>query len=98
VVTAGGEIDALTAPELAACLAEQLVAVSLVVLDLDGVQFIGSAGLSVLFEANERATRAGRHLRLVCHSRVVNRALDATELRKQFAFADTVPAALTYSC
>jgi anti-sigma B factor antagonist len=98
VVTVGGEIDALTAPELAACLAEQLVAVSLVVLDLDGVQFIGSAGLSVLFEANERATRAGRHLRLVCHSRVVNRALDATELRKQFAFADTVRAALTYSC
>jgi hypothetical protein len=29
---------------------------------------------------------------------VVNRALDATELRKQFTFADTVPAALTYSC
>ena len=98
VVTVGGEIDALTAPELAACLAEQLAAVSLVVLALDGVQFIGSAGLSVLFEANERATREGRHLRLVCHSRVVNRALDATELRKQFTFADTVPAALTYSC
>jgi ABC-type transporter Mla MlaB component len=56
-VTVGGEIDALTAPELAACLAEQLSAVSLVVLDLNGVQFIGSAGLAVLFEANERATR-----------------------------------------
>ena len=98
VVTVGGEIDALSASELGACLASQLAAVSLVVLDLDGVQFMGSAGLSVLFEANERATREGRHLRLVCHSRVVNRALDATELRKEFAFADTVPAALSYSC
>jgi anti-anti-sigma factor len=29
--------------------AEQLAAVSVVVLDLDGVQFMGSAGLSVLF-------------------------------------------------
>jgi anti-anti-sigma regulatory factor len=51
----------------------------------------------VLLEGNERATRQGRHLRLVCHFGVVNQALDATELRKQFAFADTVPEALTYS-
>jgi hypothetical protein len=48
----------------------QLVDVPLVGLDLDGVQFLGSAGLSVLIKANKIAAREGRHLRLVCHYKV----------------------------
>lgn len=71
VVTVTGEVDSLTAPELAACLTAQLAGARRVVVDLDGVQFLGSAGLSVLFEANELATREDRDLRLVCHSRIV---------------------------
>jgi anti-sigma B factor antagonist len=97
VVTVGGEIDTLTAPELAALVTAQLAIARLVVLNLDGVQFLGSAGLSVLVEANELATREDRHLRLVCHSGMVNRALDVTGLREQFSFADTVSAALNNS-
>jgi anti-sigma B factor antagonist len=97
VVTVGGEIDALTAPELAAVVTEQLAAAALVVVDLDGVQFLGSAGLSVLVQANELATREDRHLRLVCHSRMINRVLAATGLRDQFSFADTVSEALNNS-
>lgn len=57
----------------------------------------GSAGLSALFEANELATRERRALRMVCHSRIANRALEATELRSQFTFADTVPEALKHA-
>ncbi|MGH3827246.1 MAG: STAS domain-containing protein [Pseudonocardiaceae bacterium] len=98
VVTVTGEVDSLTAPALASVLREQLSAARLVVVDLDGVDFLGSAGLSALFEASELATRGRRTLRLVCHSRVANRALEATELRDQFVFADTVPDALTNSC
>lgn len=94
VVTVEGEVDALTSPELAAVVTEQLAAAALVVVDLEGVQFLGSAGLAVLVQANELATREDRHLRLVCHSRMVNRVLDATGLREQFSFADTVSAAL----
>ncbi|MGH3773181.1 MAG: STAS domain-containing protein [Pseudonocardiaceae bacterium] len=97
VVTVTGEVDTLTAPKLASFLNEQLSAARVVVVDLDGVEFLGSAGLSALFEANELATRERRALRLVCHSRVANRALAATELRDQFIFADTVPDALTNS-
>ncbi|MGH3885170.1 MAG: STAS domain-containing protein, partial [Pseudonocardiaceae bacterium] len=48
VVTVVGEVDALTAPELAAFLTTQLAAARVVVVDLDGVRFLGSAGLSVL--------------------------------------------------
>jgi len=90
VVTVTGEVDALTAPKLANVLQEQLSAARVVVVDLDGVEFLGSAGLSALFEANEFATRECRVLRLVCHSRIANRALEATELRDHFIFADTV--------
>lgn len=94
IVTVLGEVDALTAPELAAFLTAQLAAARVVVVDLDGVDFLGSAGLSVLFEANEHAHRQDRVLRLVCNSRIANRALEATELKEHFSFADNVPDAL----
>ena len=94
VVIVTGEVDTLTAPQLTDFLKEQLSTARVVVVDLDGVQFLGSAGLSALFEANELATEQDRALRLVCHSRIVNRALEATELCECFTFADTVSAAL----
>ncbi len=90
VVTVAGEIDAPTAPELAAFLTEQLVVAQLVVVDLDNVRFLGAAGLSGLVAANEFATREDRDLRLVCNSQTVNWALDAVGLRERFTFADTV--------
>jgi anti-sigma B factor antagonist len=94
VITVGGEINALTASELAALVTAQVAAVPLVV-DLQRVRFIGFAGLSVLVEANEFATREGHRLRLVCHhSEMVNRALDVAGLREQFGLSDTVSAAL----
>ncbi len=94
VVTMTGVVDTLTAPQLANFLAAQLVDARLLVLDLDGVQFMGSAGLSVLVEATDLATRQDRTLRLVCNSPSVNRAMEVTGLRENFLFADTVPDAL----
>jgi anti-sigma B factor antagonist len=91
VVTVVGEIDALTAPELGAFLTAQLVAAQVVVVNLDGVRFLSSAGLRALFEANEFATREDRDLRLVCNSQTVNWALETTGLRKHFTFTDNVP-------
>jgi anti-sigma B factor antagonist len=97
VVTVAGEIDTLTAPELAAFLTAQLVVAQVVVVHLDGVRFLGSAGLSVLFEANELAIQEDRDLWLVCNSRSANLALEATGLREHLAFADSVLDALTCS-
>jgi len=97
VVTVTGEVDTLTAPQLTRFLNAQLSTARVVVVDLDGVKFLGSAGLSALFEANELATEQHRALRLVCHSRIANRALEATDLRERFTFADTVPDALKKS-
>jgi anti-sigma B factor antagonist len=94
VVTVTGEVDALTAPELVAFLTAQLAVAQLVVVNLDGVRFLDSAGLSALFEVNELATQQDRDLRLVCHSRTANLALEVTGLREQLPFADNVPDAL----
>jgi anti-sigma B factor antagonist len=98
VVTVIGEIDGLTAPELNAFLTEQLVVGQAVVVNLDGVRFMGSAGLAVLFEAYQFALREDLDLRLVCNSQTVGWALDATGLREHFVIADTVPDALMGSC
>jgi anti-anti-sigma factor len=95
VVTVTGEVDVVTAPDLADCLTMQLAGSQIVVVDLDGVRFLGSAGVAVLFEANELATRQGRDLQLVSHSRTANQALKITGLVTCFTFADTVPDALS---
>lgn len=95
VVTVTGEVDVVTAPDLADCLTMQLAGSQVVVVDLDGVRFLGSAGVAVLFEANELATRQGRDLQLVSHSRTANQVLKITGLVTCFTFADTVPDALS---
>jgi len=86
--------DTLTAPDLATFLDHHIAAAQLVVVDLDAVRFLGSAGLSVLLKAEELALRERRELRLVCNSRIANRALEVTRLRERFTFFDNVPDAL----
>ena len=98
VVTVGGEIDALTAPELGALLTAQLAAALLVVVDLERVRFLGSAGLSVLVAANELASQENRCLWLVFPRQgMVNQALEVTDLSERFNVAETVSAALVNS-
>jgi anti-sigma B factor antagonist len=96
VVTLVGGIDTPAALQLANTFNTQLAVARVVVVDLDGVSFLGSAALSTLFEANELATEQHRALRLVCNSPIANRALAAAGLREHFIFADSVPSALTY--
>ena len=89
-----GEIDTLTAPLLRAQLDGQIPQVPLLVLDLTEVTFLGSAGLAVLVAAKDATDARGNTLRLVCGSRIVTRALEATGLLTLFDVADGVPEAL----
>lgn len=98
VVTVTGELDALTAPTLAACLSAQLAVAEVVVVNLDGLKFLASAGLRVLFEMNELAIERDRHLRFVCNCPLANLALEATGLRQHLRFADDVADALSHEC
>jgi anti-anti-sigma factor len=94
LITVEGQVDTPTALELANSLITQLTAARVVIVDLNGVSFLGTAGLSALFEANELATQQGRALRLVCTSPIANWVLAAAGLQEHFVFADTVPGAV----
>ena len=94
VLAVGGELDMLTAPELRREVADRIPAVSLVVLDLDGVRFLGTSGLAALIEIREQAHRAGVELRIACTERRVLRPLGIAGLHHLFDLHDDVDAAL----
>lgn len=90
VVRVDGEIDVATADRFE----RDVVAVlgrPLLVLDLTGVRFLGSTGLTRLVELRRRAEEAGTALRLVvAGNRTVWRPLEATGLLAVFALSDSV--------
>jgi anti-sigma B factor antagonist len=94
VLQVSGEIDIIGAPALRAALMPALDDTRLVVLDLSEVSFLGSSGLAVLVEAREQAQRSERVLRLICATRIVLRALEATGLRELFVVAPDLDTAL----
>lgn len=67
---------------------------SAVVLDLSGVGFLGSAGLSELVAAKDTATKQDVRLILVATGRAVLRPLEIIGLRSLFQIAESVEAAL----
>ena len=94
VVGVLGEVDTMTGPVVGEQLSGQMSGADLIVVDLSGVTFLGSAGLAALVAAKDEADREGKRLRLVCGSRTVTRALEATGLMSVFDVADGVPEAL----
>jgi anti-sigma B factor antagonist len=69
VLSAAGEIDTLTAPELQVSVDQALAdAGEVLVVDLTGVTFLSSAGLSVLVQTHQRGKDAGCDVRIVTNS------------------------------
>jgi anti-sigma B factor antagonist len=81
-VTAVGEVDSSSAPLLRTELETALDGGDLreLVVDLDGVTFLDSAGLSVLAGAHRRAAGHDVHLRVLASNRAVIRPLQITGL------------------
>ncbi|RFU21217.1 STAS domain-containing protein [Geodermatophilus marinus] len=80
-LTVAGEVDSSTAPALRAALDEALDrAPRQVVVDLDAVSFLDSAGLCVLASAHRRATERGLQLRVLASGSAVIRPLQITGL------------------
>jgi len=94
VVSVSGELDMLTAPDLRVAVADRIPSVELVVLDLDGVRFLGTSGLAALIELREQAHRAGVELRIACPERRVLRPIGIAGLHHLFDIHDDVQAAL----
>ncbi|TCK24418.1 STAS domain-containing protein [Pseudonocardia endophytica] len=91
VLHAVGEIDTDTAPELGAEVGVWCDTAPQVLLDLSGVTFLGSAGLSVLLETRDMI-EDGTRFQLRCgSSRAVRRALQVTGTMELFDVVDRIP-------
>ncbi|GAB2847525.1 STAS domain-containing protein [Lentzea nigeriaca] len=91
-----GEVDSYTAPLLHDHLAEVFTEAAgrAVVLDMTGVSFLASSGLSVLVEYHTRGVDEGTPLRVVAPAGSVLRALRATTLNEMIELYGTVSEAL----
>lgn len=96
VISVHGEVDLLTAPQLAELVHDRLRGtVRLLVVDLSAVGFLGSAGLEVLVHAHLDATHRGITLAIVTGtSRPVLRALTAVGLDHRLPLCTDVEDAL----
>ena len=89
-VTVVGEVDTFTAPVLRSSLDTQLEqSPRELVIDLSGVQFLGSAGLAVLVETQKAARAREVDLRLIATTRAVTRPLEVTGLIDLFTIVDS---------
>lgn len=85
VISAVGELDIATCPRFGVEISEVLrTSPAQIVIDLSGVDFLDSTGLSVLLNARRRALRQHIALKLVCSVPRTLRLFDLTRLRADF--------------
>ena len=100
VVRVEGDIDLASAEEFAEQLAVATTRASLqssptLVVDLQGVDFFGSAGLNVLLGCHDKATADGISVRLVAAQPEVVRPIQVTKLDRILALYPSMDEALT---
>ena len=89
VIRVDGEIHATTAPEFSERIHGAIDGGKTgVVLDLTGVEFIDSTGLSVLLNSLRRVTRARGAMVLACANPTVLRLFEITKLDSTFEILD----------
>jgi anti-sigma B factor antagonist len=85
LLSVSGEIDMLTTPRLREALSGHLTTPGTeLLLELENVSFLGSAGLQLLAETQQQAKDAGVGLSLICSTRQVLRPLSLTGLDHMF--------------
>ena len=95
VIAVSGEIHVTTAPEFSQRLNDAISAGTRgVVIDMSGVEFIDSTGLSVLLNGLRRVTRSDGRLALVVTNPTVLRLFEITKLDSTFDIQPTVEAAV----
>jgi anti-sigma B factor antagonist len=89
VVTVSGELDLASSPALQEEL-ERLSAAGggRVIIDLRGIEFMDSTGLSALVRAQGQLEQAGRPLGIVPGTQQVQRLLELTGVAERLEFAD----------
>lgn len=87
VVAPAGELDLVTAPQLADALREH-DGVARLVLDLRGLTFMDSSGLRLLVGEHDRASREGYELAVVRGRDEVHRLLRLTRIDERLPLVD----------
>jgi anti-sigma B factor antagonist len=96
VIKVAGEIHATTAPEFSERLNEAIAGGKTgVILDLTGVDFIDSTGLSVLLNGLRRVTRVRGAMVLACANPTVLRLFEITKLDSTFDIVPSCDEAIT---
>ena len=97
IICLRGEIHVTTAPRFAEHLTEAIESgKTAVVLDMTGVEFIDSTGLSVLLNGMRLITQRRGRLALVCTNPTVLRLFQITNLDKTFDIFDDRPQAIAH--
>ena len=88
-----GDLDVSTAPSVEKRLIELEDGRNpeRVIIDLRGLQFIDSTGLSLLINADRRGRRAGRHVTVVSGSGAPRRILETTGLKGRLDIVEDAP-------
>jgi anti-sigma B factor antagonist len=94
VVTVRGELDMATAPIVAVAVKDALARGLPVVLDLSGLRFFSSAGLTLLAQLDTERRQRSVDVRLVGDQRVVILPLELTGLRDLFPIHTSLADAL----
>lgn len=88
-----GEIDLSTVPQLQRELQAAISGQDSIVVDLQGVRFIDSTGVGVLFRASTQVQESGGEVRIVCPPGPVRRVLKVSGLESLVAVFDDLEAA-----
>jgi anti-anti-sigma factor len=99
LVRAKGEVDSSTAGELSSQLEAALQQAEsqgsrLLIVDLQGVTYFGSAGLNAVLDCHKQGLQAGTSVRLVADNGLVVRPIEVTNLDSVLELYPTLPDAL----
>ncbi len=99
LVHVSGEIDSSSAPELRSQLESALRQAGgqdsrLLIVDLNGVTYFGSAGLNAVLDVHKQGLRAGTSVRLVADNGLVVRPIEVTNLDSLLELYPSLPDAL----
>jgi len=99
LVRAKGEVDSSTAGEFSSQLEAALQQAEsqgsrLLIVDLQGVTYFGSAGLNAVLDCHKQGLQAGTSVRLVADNGLVVRPIEVTNLDSVLELYPTLPDAL----
>ncbi|BBX68468.1 anti-sigma factor antagonist [Mycolicibacterium psychrotolerans] len=96
VLAARGEVDLTTAPVLADAIASHLAAAPYgLIVDLSNVDFLASAGMTVLLEGHQSARRSEKRFGVVADGRGTSRPMKLMGLDRELSLHATLSDALS---